>query len=58
MIAVFVTAIATFIALLVMDIGAIDLGNFLVEGAIAVVIGAAVGLTVPWYMARQRRANR
>ena len=57
MVAVIITAIATFIAMMVMDLAPIDLG-FLVEGAIAVVIGAAVGLTVPWYLARQRRASR
>jgi uncharacterized membrane-anchored protein len=56
-VAVIVTAVATFIAIVVLDLVAPDLG-FLVEGAIAVLIGAAVGLTVPWYMARQRRANR
>jgi uncharacterized membrane-anchored protein len=54
MVAVFVTAIATWVAMLVMNV--IDLGNFLVEGTIAVLIGGAVGLLVPWYMARRRRA--
>jgi hypothetical protein len=56
MLAVIVTAVATFLVLLVMDY--VDLGNFLVEGLIAVVIGAAAGLIVPWYTARQRRKAR
>lgn len=56
MLAVLVTAVATFLVLLVMDF--VDLGNFLVEGLIAVVIGAGAGLIVPWYTARQRRKER
>ena len=56
MIAVLVTAVATWVAMLVMN--NIDVGNFIVEGTIAVIIGAAVGLLVPWIMARRRRANR
>jgi hypothetical protein len=56
MVAVFATAVATWVTMLVMNV--VDLGNFLVEGTIAVVIGGAVGLLVPWYMARRRRAER
>jgi hypothetical protein len=53
MLAVIVTAVATWIALLAMD--ALPIGGFIVESLIAVVIGAGVGLLVPWYRARQRR---
>jgi hypothetical protein len=56
MFAVAATAITTWIMMLVMN--AVDFGNFLVEGTIAVIVGAAVGLLVPWYRARQRRAAR
>ena len=56
MIAVLVTAMATWVFMLVMN--AVDLGNFLVEGTIAVIGGAAVGLLVPWLMVRRRRQNR
>jgi hypothetical protein len=55
-IAVLVTAMATWVFMLVMN--AVDLGNFLVEGTIAVIGGAAVGLLVPWLMVRRRRQNR
>jgi hypothetical protein len=53
MIAVLVTAVATWVAMLLMNV--VDLGNFLVEGTVAVLIGAAVGLLVPWWMVRRRR---
>jgi hypothetical protein len=53
---VLVTAIATWAFMVLMNF--IDLGNFLVEGTIAVIGGAIVGLLVPWYRARQRRAAR
>ena len=56
MFVVLVTAIATWAFMLVMNF--IDLGNFLVEGTIAVIGGAVVGLLVPWYRARQRRQSR
>jgi hypothetical protein len=56
MFAVIVTALATWAMMLVMEV--VNLGNFLVEGTVAVIVGAAVGLMVPWYRARQRRANR
>jgi hypothetical protein len=56
MFAVLVTALATWAMMLVMQV--VNIGNFLVEGTIAVLVGAAVGLLVPWYRARQRRANR
>jgi hypothetical protein len=55
-IAVLVTAVATWVGMLVMNM--IDLGNFLVEGTVAVLFGAAVGLLVPWLMVRRRRQNR
>jgi hypothetical protein len=53
---VLVTAVATWAFMLLMNF--VDLGNFLIEGTIAVIGGAIVGLIVPWYRARQRRANR
>jgi len=56
MFAVLVTALTTWGIMLVMEV--VNLGSFLVEGTIAVTGGALVGLLVPWYRARQRRANR
>lgn len=56
MIAVIVTALTTWAMMLVMEV--VNLGNFLLEGTIAVIVGAFVGLLVPWYRSRQRRANR
>jgi hypothetical protein len=56
MFVVLVTALATWVLMLVMEV--IPLGSFLVEGTIAVIGGAIVGLLVPWYRARQRRAAR
>jgi len=56
MFVVLVTAVATWAMMLVMNF--IDLGNFLVEGTIAVIGGAIIGLLVPWYRSRQRRAER
>jgi len=56
MVVVLVTAVATWAFMLLMNI--VDLGNFLVEGTIAVIGGAIVGLLVPWYRSRQRRAAR
>ena len=58
MVAVFATALVTGLIMLVMQLDAVDLGNFLVEGTIAVIGGAIVGLLGPWYRARQRRQNR
>jgi hypothetical protein len=56
MFAVLVTALTTWAMMLVMEV--VNLGNFLLEGTIAVIVGAGVGLLVPWYRARQRRQNR
>jgi hypothetical protein len=56
MFVVFVTALATWGFMLVMNV--VDLGNFLVEGTLAVIGGAIVGLLVPWFRARQRRQRR
>jgi len=56
MFAVLVTALTTWGIMLVMEV--VNLGSFLIEGTIAVIGGALVGLLVPWYRARQRRANR
>jgi hypothetical protein len=55
MLAVIVTAIATWILILVMDL--VPLGSWLLEGTLAVVGGAIIGLAVPWYMARRRRGR-
>ena len=56
MFVVFVTALATWAFMLLMNV--VDLGNFLVEGTLAVIGGAVVGLLVPWFRARQRRQSR
>jgi hypothetical protein len=56
MFAVLVTALTTWALMLVMEV--VNLGSFLIEGTVAVIGGALVGLLVPWYRARQRRANR
>ena len=56
MLAVIVTAIATWVMILIMDV--VPIGSWLLEGTLAVAIGAVIGLSVPWYLARQRRRNR
>jgi hypothetical protein len=56
MFAVLVTAPATWAMMLVMEV--VSLGNFLLEGTIAVIVEARVGLMMPWYRAREWRANR
>jgi hypothetical protein len=56
MIAVLVTAVTTWVFMLVFEV--VDVGGFLLEGSIAVLGGAAVGLLVPWYRSRKRRAER
>jgi hypothetical protein len=56
MFAVLVTALTTWGIMLVMEV--VNLGSFLVEGTVAVIGGALVGLQVPWDRARQRRAHR
>jgi len=56
MIAVLVTAIATWLILLVLD--NVNLGSFLLESTVAVLGGAAIGLLVPWFMVRRRRAAK
>jgi hypothetical protein len=56
MLAVFVTALVTWLILLVLN--AVDLGGFLFEGSIAVLGGIAAGLLVPWFMVRRARARR
>jgi multisubunit Na+/H+ antiporter MnhB subunit len=54
MVAVLVTAIATWLILLVLD--NVNVGSFLLESTIAVLGGAAIGLLVPWFMRRRRRS--
>jgi hypothetical protein len=54
MIAVLVTAIATWLLLLLMD--TVNIGGFLLESSIAVLGGAIIGLLVPWFMARRGRS--
>ena len=56
MIAVLVTAVATWLILLVLD--NVNLGSFLLESTVAVLGGAAIGLLVPWFLARRRRAAK
>jgi hypothetical protein len=56
MLAVIVTAIATWVMILIMDV--VPIGGWLLEGTLAVAIGALIGLSVPWYLARQRRNRR
>ena len=54
MIAVLVTAVATWVMMLIMNV--VNLGNFILEGTVSVLVGAAVGLLVPSWLARRRRA--
>ena len=53
MVAVLVTAIATWLILLVLD--TVNLGSFLLESTVAVLGGAAIGLLIPWILVRRRR---
>ena len=53
MLAVLVTAISTWLLILLMDV--VNLGGFLLEGTVAVLGGAAVGLLIPWILIRRRR---
>jgi hypothetical protein len=52
-VAVLVTAVVTWAILALFEV--VPIGGFLLQGTIAVLGGAAVGLLVPWYRARQRR---
>jgi hypothetical protein len=56
MLAVFVTAVVTWLVLLVLNF--LDWGNFLLDGTIAVLAGMACGLLVPWFMVRRARNRR
>jgi len=57
MFVVLVTALATWVLMLVLNTA--NVGSFLVQGTIAVLGGALIGLMVPWYRRRQHRgANR
>ena len=56
MVAVLVTAIATWLILLVLD--NVNVGSFLLESTIAVLGGAIIGLLVPWIMVRRRRSAK
>ena len=47
MLAVLVTAVVTYLVIVVLNLDFINIGNFLVEGLIAVIIGATAGLIVP-----------
>ena len=53
---VLLTAVSVWIIMLVMQ--QVDLGNFLVEGTIAVLGGAAIGFIGAWYLRRRSRKNR
>ena len=54
MFVVLVTALATWVLMLVLNTA--NVGTFLVQGTIAVLGGALIGLLVPWFRRRQRRA--
>ena len=56
MLAVLVTAVSTWLLILLMDV--VNLGGFLLEGTVAVLGGAAVGLLIPWILIRRRRKDR
>jgi len=56
MIAVFATALVTWLVLLVLNF--LNWGSFLLDGSIAVLAGMAAGLLVPWFMVRRARARR
>ena len=56
MFAVLITALATWATMVVLN--ALNPNNVLLEATIAVVVGAFVGLLVPWWRARRRRAAK
>ena len=61
MYAVLITAVVTYVMMLIFNLDVVQIGGaleFLVEGLIAVVIGAAAGLIGAWYLSRQRRKER
>jgi multisubunit Na+/H+ antiporter MnhB subunit len=61
MYAVLITAVVTYVMMLIFNLDFVEIGGtlqFLVEGLIAVVIGAAAGLIGAWYLSRQRRKER
>ena len=53
---VLLTAVSVWVLMVVMQ--AVDFGNFLVEGTIAVLGGAAIGFIGAWYLRRRSRKNR
>ena len=53
---VLLTAVSVWLIMLVMQ--QVDFGNFLVEGTIAVLGGAAIGFIGAWYLRRRNRRNR
>ncbi len=61
MYAVLITAVVTYVMMLIFNLDFVEIGGtleFLIEGLIAVVIGAAAGLIGAWYLSRQRRKER
>ena len=56
MLAVFVTALVTWVLVLVLNF--LNFGSFLVDGTIAVLGGFAAGMLVPWLLVRRARARR
>jgi membrane associated rhomboid family serine protease len=56
MLAVFVTALVTWVVMVVL--GVVNLFGFFVDGTIAVLGGFAAGMLVPWFLARRARARR
>jgi hypothetical protein len=53
---VLLTAFSVWVLMLVMEV--VNLGNFLVEGTIAVLGGAAIGFFGAWFLRRRSRKNR
>jgi hypothetical protein len=56
MVAVFVTALVTWVLVLVLNF--LNWGTFIVDGTVAVLGGFAAGMLVPWFLARRARARR
>ncbi len=56
MLAVFVTALVTWVLVLVLNF--LNFGSFLVDGTIAVLGGFVAGMFVPWLLARRARDRR
>jgi hypothetical protein len=53
---VLLTAVATWVLMLVMDV--VNVGGFLLESTIAVIGGAIIGFFGAWILRRRNRRNR